>query len=246
MNENSIPGTYLVKLKARQEVAENTVAFYFERPTGFSFKAGQFLDLELLHPPETDSKGNTRAFTIASAPSEDHLMVVTRLRDTSFKQVLTRLPLDSPVNIEGPFGTLILSETMTKPLVFLAGGIGITPFRSMLVQAVHDQLPNRIYLFYTNRRPEDAAFLEELHTRQETHPLFTLIPIMTQSQLSLHKWTGETGYCDGTMLKKYLDDIQQPHYYVVGPPKMVEGMKSMLSEAGIVKTQFRSEKFSGY
>jgi ferredoxin-NADP reductase len=246
MAEISIPAAYQVRLKARHEVAENTVAFYFERPKGFSFKAGQFADLELLDPPETDSEGNARAFTIASAPSEHHLMIVTRLRDTAFKRVLTRLPLEAMVNIEGPFGTLILPDTMRKPFVFLAGGIGITPFRSMLVQAVHDQLPNRLFLFYANRRPEDAAFLEELQTLQHTNSHFTFIPTMTNLESSHSKWSGETGYCNQTMLKKYLGEIDQPHYYVVGPPKMVDGMRTMLNEAGIGKTQFRSEKFSGY
>ena len=246
MSNCSIPTTYQVRLKTSQEVAENTVAFYFERPKGFSFKAGQFIDLKLIDPPETDSEGNTRAFTIASAPIEEHLMVVTRMRDTAFKRVLSRLPLQTLVDIEGPFGTLILPETMSQPIVFLAGGIGITPFRSMLIQAAHDQLPNRLFLFYANRRPEDAAFLEELQTLQQRNPRFTFIPTITNLKESHVAWSGETGYCDHTMLKKYLQGIDQPHYYIVGPPKMVNGTRKMLIEAGIDKTRFRSEKFSGY
>jgi ferredoxin-NADP reductase len=80
---NAIEGSvYLVRLIARSEVAQRTMALYFERPAGFLFKAGQFIDLTLPDPPETDSEGNTRAFTLAGAPSEEHLMVVTRLRDT--------------------------------------------------------------------------------------------------------------------------------------------------------------------
>jgi ferredoxin-NADP reductase len=80
------PSPYQVRLIARREVAERTMALYFDRPADFSFKAGQFIDLMLLDPPETDSEGNARAFTIASAPSEEHLMVVTRFRKTSFKR----------------------------------------------------------------------------------------------------------------------------------------------------------------
>src|SRR5690606_27711157 len=81
--------SYRTRLIARSEVARKTMAFYFERPAGFSFKAGQSIDLMLLDPSETDSKGNTRAFTIASAPMEEHLMVVTRVRDTAFKRALS-------------------------------------------------------------------------------------------------------------------------------------------------------------
>jgi ferredoxin-NADP reductase len=115
--------------------------------------------MTLLKPSETDTEGNTRAFSIASGPQEETLMVATRMRDTAFKRVLNTMPLGSAVKIEGPFGDLTLQNNVKRTAVFLAGGIGITPFRSMVFRAAKEKLPHRIFLFYSNRRPEDAPFL---------------------------------------------------------------------------------------
>ncbi len=240
------PSTYQIKLTARREVAERTVAFYFERPAVFTFKAGQFIDLMLPNPPKTDSEGNTRAFTIASAPAEDHLMVVTRLRDTAFKRVLLNIPLETEACIEGPFGNLTLPESTTRPLVFLAGGIGITPFRSMLVEAATQHLSHRLVLFYTNRRPEDAPFLHELQDLQQKISNYTFVGIMTKPEKSGVPWSGETGYLDHAMLTRHLQGIESPIYYVVGPPTMVKSFRTMLETAGVRKADIRAEEFSGY
>ena len=120
------PG-FICKLKDRKEVAEGTMAFRFEKPSGWTFKAGQYLDMTLLDPSETDSEGNVRSFSIASAPHEETLMVATRMRDTAFKRVLRTMPFGTAVKIEGPSGDLILQNDFTITTVFLAGGIGITP-----------------------------------------------------------------------------------------------------------------------
>ena len=93
---------FMCKLKDRKEVAEGTLAFWFEKPLGWTFKAGQYLDMTLLDPTETDSEGNVRSFSIASAPYEETLMVATRMRDTAFKRVLRTMPLGTAVKIEGP------------------------------------------------------------------------------------------------------------------------------------------------
>src|ERR1700693_610215 len=157
------PG-FLCTLKDRKEVAEGTMAFQFEKPPGWRFNAGQYLDMTLLDPPETDSEGNVRSFSIASAPHEETLTVATRMRDTAFKRVLKTMPFGTAVKIEGPSGDLILPHDVTRTAVFLAGGIGITPFRSIVLWAAKEKLPNRIVLFYSNRRPEDAPFLAVLHS----------------------------------------------------------------------------------
>ena len=120
----------LIKLLSRREVAEHTTAFRFERPPNCTFKAGQCLDMILLDPPETDAEGNTRTFSVASGPHEETLMVATRIRDTAFKRVLTAMPVRSSVEIEGASGNLTLHNNVART-VFVAGGIGITPFRSM-------------------------------------------------------------------------------------------------------------------
>src|ERR1700724_323436 len=143
---------FMCKLKDREEAAEETVAFRFEKPSGWTFKAGQYLDMTLLDPPETDSEGNVRSFSIASGPDEETLLVATRMRDTAFKRVMRTMPLGTAVKIDGPSGDLTLQDNSTRAAVFLAGGIGITPFRSMICGAAKQRLPHRIFLFYANRR----------------------------------------------------------------------------------------------
>ena len=97
-------------LVERDMVAEGTMAFRFAKPVDWTYRAGQFIDITLLDPPETDGEGNTRGFSISSAPSEDVIMVTTRLRDTAFKRVLRTMPIGTRVKIEGPFGDLRLQH----------------------------------------------------------------------------------------------------------------------------------------
>src|SRR5690606_34061539 len=106
------------------------------------------------------------ALTLASAPSEQQLMVATRLRDTAFKRMLAEMPLGTTIDLEGPFGQFTLPFDDSRTIVLLAGGIGITPFRSMLVEAAHHKLSHHPILLYSNRHQEDAAFLDELQTLQ--------------------------------------------------------------------------------
>jgi ferredoxin-NADP reductase len=236
----------LVKLKKRSEVAERTIAFGFEKPANFKFRAGQFLEMTLLNPPQTDSEGNTRAFSITSAPHEEMLMVATRMRDSAFKRVLGTLPLETEVKVEGPFGDLALHNNAARPAVLLAGGIGITPFRSVVVRAAREKLPHRIFLFYSNRRPEDAAFLEELQALERENPNYKFIGTMTGMGGSRRTWDGETGLLSREVLSRYLKDTDSPIYYIAGPPSMVNGMRSMLNGAGIDDDDIRTEEFSGY
>lgn len=123
------PTIHHVTLKRRQEVARGTMSFYFDRPSTFTFKAGQFIDLTLPHLSTTEPQGHSRAFTLASAPSEQQLMVTTRLRDTAYKRMLRDMPLGSTFDMEGPFGQFTMQYNDSRTVVFLAGGIGITPFR---------------------------------------------------------------------------------------------------------------------
>jgi ferredoxin-NADP reductase len=245
--------TFMAKLTERHEVAENTMAFLFEKPIGWAFKAGQFVDITILNPPETDAEGNTRGFSITSAPHEPAIMVTTRLRNTAFKRVLKSIPLDSQVKIEGPFGNLTLHNNSSRPAVFLAGGIGITPFRSILLNAAKEKLPHRIFLFYSNRRPEDAPFLEELQTLQQQNTNYKLVATMTEMEKSHRPWKGEVGIIDYQMLNRYLKAPASPRsystgpiYYIAGPPQMVRDFQAMLVNAGIDSDDIRIEEFAGY
>jgi ferredoxin-NADP reductase len=235
------------KLVSRYEVAEHTTAFRFEKPLNWTFKAGQFLKMTLLEPSETsDDEGNTRTFSIASAPYEETLMVVSRMRDTLFEQELKTMPLGSPVKIEGPSGCLTLHSHVTQTAVFLADGIGITPFRSIVFGATKEKLSHRFFLFYSNRRPEDASFLDELQALEKENPNFKLVASMTEMTNLHQSWHGEVGPIDREMLLRYLRDAVSPIYYIAGPPKIVEGFRTMLNEAGVTDNKIRLEEFAGY
>lgn len=237
---------YQSKLKARDKIAEGTMAFHFEKPAGFQFKPGQYADLTLINPAETDSEGNVRTFSIASAPYEGELLFATRMRDTAFKRVLSSVPLGTEVKLEGPMGSFTLHKNPAKAAVFLAGGIGITPFRGILRQAAKDKLPHQLYLFYSNRRPEDAAFLAELQNLSESSPLFIFIPSMAEMERSKRSWSGERGFINREMLVKHFCDLNGPIYYVAGPPAMVAAMQQMLTKAGVNEDDIRTEEFGGY
>jgi ferredoxin-NADP reductase len=239
-------GTYKLKLKTRRQIAEGTEAFHFEKPADFNFKPGQFINVTLISPPETDGEGNSRTFSIASAPEEQVLMVATRMRNTAFKRVLKTLPAGSQVEIKGPSGSFTLHNNPIRPAVFLTGGIGITPFRSIVLDAAKRKIPHQLYLFYSNRRPEDAPFLTELQDLERENPNYKFTPTMTQPEKSDRPWKGKTGYIDKEMLSESIRDLTKPIYYVAGPPEMVAGMRKMLNDSSVDDDDLRTEDFEGY
>lgn len=233
-----------IRLKRHLTVAEGTMEFRFSRPDGFAFEAGQAVSLELIDPAAEDGQ-RSRAFSIVSAPFEPELAVATRMRDSAFKRALKALPEGASIRIDGPFGDLTLGETQ-RPAAFIAGGIGITPFMSMLRQAAEDRSPRQLFLAYSNRRPEDAAYLDELQKLARRNPRFRLMATMTDMSKSAREWSGETGLVDAAMLKRLVGDLAAPIYYVVGPPAMVGAMQQTLGGAGIAKDSIRTEEFYGY
>jgi len=237
---------YKTRLQRRERIADGTMAFHLEKPGGFTFKAGQFGDYTLINPVETDAEGNTRGFSLASAPFEDSLMFATRLRDTAFKRVIRKIEIGAEITLDAPYGSFTLHNNPRIPAVFVTGGIGVTPVRSIVLQAAHDNLPHKIFLFDSNRRPEDAPFLDELIEAQEKNPNYTFIGTMTEMQNSAQKWDGETGYITKAMLEKYVGDLTLPIYYLAGPASMVKAMRKTLNEAGIDDDNIRTEEFSGY
>jgi ferredoxin-NADP reductase len=235
-----------VKLLRREEVAEGTMSFHFDKPAGFQFKPGQYLDCTLIDPPEIDAEGNIRSLSLASAPTEKDLMVATRMRDTAFKRVLKTMPLGSQLQIDGPLGSFTLHSTASRPAVFFAGGIGITPFRSMIVNSARTGFANRIVLFYSNRRPEDSAFLQEIQQIGRENKNYQAICVMTEMEKSKRSWNGETGYIDKAMLMRFVPDMAAPIYYIAGPPTMVTAMRETLTGCGVNEDDIRSEDFAGY
>ena len=259
---------YTVKLLKKEQVASGTMAFHFEKPAGFEFKPGQNCDWTLVNPPEIDAEGTTRTFSIVSAPFEPDIVITTRMRDTAFKRVLGNLPLGAEISMKGPAGSFTLHNDTEKPAsatsesapagrpaVFLAGGIGVTPFMSIIRDSRRTPNPVPITLFYSNRRVEDAPFLTELEeyhsedtlTRQSAEGGgFRLVATMTEPNLSKDIWEEETGYIDAPMIARYLEDTASPVYYVAGPPEMVAAMQKMLESAEISPDNIRTEDFSGY
>lgn len=235
---------YNIKLTKKEEIANGTMAFYWEKPAGFEFVAGQFCDITLINPPETDEEGNTRGFSLAHAPYESNIVTATRMRDTAFKRVLKNLPIGTEVKFDAPYGDFKLHKNETTPAVFLIGGIGITPVRSIIAQASHDHLPHKITLLYSNKTPADAAFTADMVGFAKENQNFIFIPVYTDTPET--EWSGESGYIDDAMLKRYILDIAIPIYYLSGPVGMVKAMREMLMKAGANEDNIRTEEFSGY
>jgi ferredoxin-NADP reductase len=156
------------------------------------------------------------------------------------------MPLGTEVNIAPAMGSFTLHDNPTKAAVFLAGGIGITPFLSIVRQAHKECLKQELYLFYSNRRPEDAAFLDILLMLGKTNPYFRFIGTMTKMSTSENVWRGETGSIDREKLSRYLPSLRGPIYYIAGPPALVVGMRQILAESGVDDDHVQSEDFDGY
>lgn len=238
--------TRAARLTGSKELAKGTLAFRVSRPDGFKFAAGQSVYVAIPDLKEPDSKGRLRTFSIASAPQEAELEIATRQTNTRFKRHLAAADTGAAVQIEGPYGDLVLHDDANRPAVFLAGGIGVTPFRSMVLDASNRGLQHRLFLFYSNRRPEDAAYLAELRELEQKNPRFKLIPTFTEGGAFLANGVAEHGYIDAEMLARHVGDLATPIFYVAGPPAMVSAMEGVLADAGVSRKNMRAEKFAGY
>src|SRR5712691_8735139 len=236
---------YESALLGRTEVAEGTMAFQFEKPKDFVFKAGQHIDLTLLASQSGSSNRLTHTFSIASSPFDEELLVTSRMRNTVFKQALSILPIGSEARIEGPMGSFNLHNNTSRPAVFLAGGIGIAPFLSMLSYATAEKLRHPIILFYANRYLEDAAFIDTLWKLERTNPRFRFVPILTRVPNN-NGWKGKIGRISSKMLLAHVGILRGPIYYIAGPPTMVAAARGTLAEVGIDEDDIRTEEFAGY
>jgi len=231
-----------LKLVKKEEVAKSTMAFFFERPAELNFSAGQFGDFTLINPPETDAKGNTRAFSIVTGPFARQLAIATRMRESAFKRALKDLPIGASVEFDGPFGDFRLHKTETTPAVFLIGGIGITPVRSIIAQATHDKLAHSLTLLYANNTPADAAFLPDFKRFAEENKNFIFVPVMSAD----NTFNGEKGFIDKAMIARHVNDLTKPIFYIAGPAAMVGAMRKILVDAKVNEDNIRTEEFSGY
>jgi ferredoxin-NADP reductase len=237
---------YSSRLLARSQVAQGTQSFELERPAGFSFKAGQFIDLIVPGALPDGSDELIHTFSIASAPSSEEILVATRVRDTAFKRALSTLPIGSEVRIKGPMGDFTLHKNVSRPAVFVAGGIGIVPFLSMLSDVAVSKRQTFISLFYANRLLHDAAFLHRLWEIERVIHNFQFVPILTRVADTNSSWKGETGHITAEMLSRHPCRLQDAICYVAGPPAMVSAARIALNAAGADDDDIRTEEFAGY
>lgn len=238
--------SYSIKFINKKKVAKNIFSFYFEKPQKFNFVAGQYNRWTLLITA-ADGRGSSRFFTISSPPADKNTLVVTtKIIQSDFKKALLKLKVGQEIKIFGPMGQFILDENTEKEHVFLAGGIGITPFHSMLADAAAKNANKKLTLFVSFSIPEEIIFLDELTEIAKSHPNFHSIYTVTKPQESQMPWQGETGRMSKNMIKKYINDISQCIFYIVGPPPMVEGTQKLLEDMKISSENIRTEQFSGY
>lgn len=232
-----------VKIVEKKQVADGTLAVYLEKPKDFNYRAGQYV---LLHVPQLKEKGSresTHAMSLASSPQEDALLLAMRVSKSLFKQTINSMNVGEELEIDGPVGSLCLDESEKNPVVFLAGGIGITPFHGIINEQSRLGWPREITLFYGDKTPKDAPFLDNFAALQNDN--FKFVPTMSRVDDNDKTWSGERGRISADLIKKHIQDVCVPHYYVVGKPEMVESTKDELEKLGIPKENITSELFTG-
>ena len=232
------------RIKEKQEVAKGTSFVTFDLlGEAVEFKPGQYFFVTVPDIGHEDERGLRRHFSVVTSPSDKVLGLATRLRDSAFKRTLRELPIGTEVEVEQPKGSFVLPDDTSRPLVFIAGGIGITVFRSMLRYIREEALPYRVTLIYSNRDRDSAAFLEELRELDQEIPDFRLILTMTQDP----GWDGETRKVGVQFVKDYLgEDLNQYVFMIAGPPAMAEGVEKALEVADVHDDNVIAERYSGY
>jgi ferredoxin-NADP reductase len=232
-------------VKETREVAQGTLLVVFDlQGEQVDFRPGQYFWVELPNRGHEDEKGLRRHISVVTSPTERGVLgMCTRLRDTAFKQTLAELQAGDEVEVEPPKGDYVLPKDTSPHYVFIAGGIGITVFRSMLRYIADTGEPYRVTLVYSNRDRASTPFLDELQALESTIPGFRLVLTMTQDD----GWEGESRYVSAELLSDHLEGELGDHTYLVaGPPAMVEAVVGQLSAAGVPEEQVLPDRFSGY
>ncbi len=226
-----------------KKIAQGTLLVEFELEKVAEFQPGQYFYITLINPPFSDARGPTRHFSIVNTPGiKNTLVMATRLRESAFKKSLQQLPPGTEVEIGKIDGHFTLPEDPFKPLVFIAGGIGITPFMSMIQYVYHENLPYNITLIYSNRDQVSTAFLNELKQLNNELSNFKLILTMTEDP----QWQEEKRMVDAGFINQYLKEPNLYTFMVAGPPGMVEQVYEEIKKTGVEDKNIITENFSGY
>lgn len=221
-------------LKQRKKEAGNTESFVFQSEQGLSWQAGQFLHCWFEHQ-NTDDRGEERYFTISSAPFEEKIMLTTRFfgdQSSSFKKAFFSMKEGDVLSAEGPEGDFIIDKD-DREFIFIAGGIGITPYRSMILDLDHKGKSIKGKLLYGNK-DENFVFKEELEDVMAKH-----------SDFSIHYFMGDKKINEEA-IKKLVSEIGKPIFYVSGPEPMVEAFEKMLLKLGVAESDLKRDYFPGY
>jgi ferredoxin-NADP reductase len=227
----------------KKGIAKGTLMVEFKLEQDIIFKPGQFFFIKLPKLLYADERGDQRHFSIVNSPNDKRIIkMAARLTGSGFKKSLNELPLGTPVEIDNIMGNFTLPKNKSKPVVFIAGGIGITPFMSMLSYVNEEKLNYNITLIYSNRSKESTAFFKELvgMTMKNTniHVVFTMSDDI--------EWQGEKRMIDSKFIKDYFPKPEKNLYMVAGPPSMVEAIAKELKAAGVTDKSIITENLTGY
>ncbi len=235
---------FTLTLKKRETVADGTELFAFEKPADFSFEAGQYVAFLLPKLIAPDNRAGVRSLSISSAPYEEELYFTVRKSESGFKQTLFSLKPGDTALATKAIGHFTLSHAADDlPIIFLVGGIGITPVRSILKQAEHDGSDRSFTLLYSNRFEKDAAFHEEMKNLKLSH--FRYVTTLSQETTPCAETNEERGYICEEMLRKYVPEVTNAWYYLVGAPAFIEAMEKTLTEMGVAKDRQVCDPFTG-
>jgi len=213
------------------QLADDVWAFRFKPSEVQQWVAGQYMSIELPHN-NPDSKGAKRWFTISSIPADRIMQITTRITNSSFKHALAAMPEGGHINLLGPpIGNFTWQDT-DKPIVFVAGGIGITAFYSILRQRAHDGLPLQAHLIYANRT-DDITFKKEFDDFAANNPEFK-VDYVVGKPLTLRSLAELAPSITGSMV------------YIAGPTMMVKQLSDGLEASGLPYKQIKQDSFSSY
>ncbi len=241
------PKTRLVlKLQQKLQLAPDLVDFIFVPPRKLSYAPGQYMEWTLGHP-DPDSRGNRRYFTLASSPTEDTLRLGVKFypESSSFKESMLGLDHDSEIVASQLAGDFTLPRNPKQKCVFIAGGIGITPFRSMIKYLIDRGQPRPIVLFYANRLASDIVYRDVFDEAQRKLGIKTIYTL-TDTKRVPAGWTGEAGRINARLISRYVSGYRNCLFYLSGPNAMVEAYEETLLGMGVSRGQIKKDFFPGF